>query len=85
MKQLRSLFCLMFVLGILFSQPLCVFAQKEHGGKEHAGAGSAEGGALAPAVSEADEAAILKESADALEATRPDLAAKLRALAANEE
>ena len=85
MKQLGSLFCLALVLGFFLVGPLFVLAA-EHGGKEHAGAGTVVtegapgGGALAPAEDEDAENAVIREAADALEATRPDLAAKLRAL-----
>ena len=86
MKRLHSLFCLALVLGFLSAGPPILRAA-EHGGKEHAGqgttgaTGAAGGGALAPAENEDAEHAVMLEAADALEATRPDLAAKLRDLA----
>lgn len=90
MKALRPFVCLMLCVGLLFGNPLFVLAQQEHGGQEHAGEGEVvkeHGGEMTAEVG--GEATLLKESADALEVTRPDLAARLRAwaekLAAGEE
>ncbi len=67
-------------LGVLY--PAGALLAGEHGGKEHGGASATqEHGGAAPAVKANDEEATLREAADALRATRPDLAAKLEALA----
>ncbi len=80
MKEVRLLLALALVFGVVTAWPLRVLAQEEHGGKEHAGGEAAteeQGGEAAVE----DDASVLNEAADALEATHPDLAAKLRALA----
>ena len=71
-------------LGVLY--PLGASLAAEHGGKEHGGASATQeqrGNAPAAAApsAEMDEAATLREAADALRATRPDLAKKLDKLA----
>lgn len=86
MKVARRALGFVVVLTTLLVWPVFVWAQEgEH--KDLAGTEEGPGKALgaAPAVSEMDEVAILTEAAAVLDLTHPDLAAKLRALAANEE
>lgn len=71
MKYLRALLCFVFVVGLVLGPSSAVVAQQEHGGQEHGG------GAVAPA---SDYDATILEAAAALEASNPDLAARLRAL-----
>ncbi|MBI4357999.1 MAG: hypothetical protein HY584_01745 [Candidatus Omnitrophica bacterium] len=70
------------VLGVSLWNPTVLLAG-EHGGKEHAGeeqAGKEHGGAQLES-----HAATIREAADALRATNPDLAARLDQIAAQEE
>ena len=89
MKYGRGLFGLVLVLGFVLGRPVFVLAE-EDGRKDDTspalGAVAAEpAGGIVPAVSEMDEVAILTEAAAALDMTKPELAAKLRALALNEQ
>ena len=79
MKLLRTFLSLIFVLGLVTSQPFVALAD-EHGGKEHAGEEEPAG-----EMAMEDELAVLLEAAAALEVTHPELAAKLKALAAKGE
>ena len=80
MKALRGCVALMFVAGLVFNRPLFVFAEEITGKDSIPPIGESGEGP----VSEADEVSILTEAASALDMTHPELAAKLRALAANE-
>lgn len=68
----RAIVALALGLGLGILYPVGALLAGEHGGQEHGGA--------APAAAD-DEEATLREAADALRATHPDLAAKLDALA----
>ena len=86
MKSLRGFLALVFVLGLVFGRPLSILAE-EAGAKDDPSAlmaASEQAGGMAPMVAETDEVSILTEAAAALDATHPELAAKLRALAVNE-
>ena len=62
--------------GFLVVSPSALMAA-EHGGKEHGGGAVKEHGSSTVS----GDVAILKEAASALKASRPDLAAKLEAMA----
>lgn len=80
MNWKKPLLGLALILGAAVSMPQFLLAGehggKEHGGQEHGGTAVEEGPSHAAAIQEA--AALLK-------ATHPDLAARLEAIAAEEE
>ena len=90
MKHVRALLILAVVFGFVCSRPFLVLAEememKEDMEDTALGEPSigTEDAALPSAMPEEDEVAVLTEAAVALDATHPELAAKLRALAANE-
>ncbi|MBI2166956.1 MAG: hypothetical protein HYU34_01790 [Candidatus Omnitrophica bacterium] len=79
MKKIFAAFVFVLVLGTLLWNPGLVLAGehggKEHGGQEHGGAAVEEG---------RSHAAVLREAAAALQATNPELAAKLEEIAEEE-
>lgn len=81
MKRMLMMSALVVGLGVL---PLAAIAA-EHGGQEHGGAAEANPTGGEHAHSAEETAATLHEAADALRATRPDLADKLEHLAESYE
>ena len=82
MKVLRSWIAWVFILGLIFSRPLFAALSDDD---TSTGTPLGMAGGVGPAVAEEEEGGILMEAAEALEETHPELAAKLRALAANEQ
>ena len=86
MRRLRGFLAVVFVFGLLLDRSFSVLAE-EMDAKTDPGVGmpgEEESGEPPLPVAETDEVTILTEAAAALDATHPELAAKLRALAVNE-
>lgn len=77
----KTMIALVLGLGLGVLYPVGALLAGEHGGKEHGGSSATQEPRGAAPAAAGDEAAVLREAADALRATRPDLAAKLDALA----
>ncbi len=86
MKNSRMFLAAVFVLGMVFSRPAFVLAE-ELDEKNDLGMGIPMGedsGSLGSEASEKDEVSVISEAAEILDATHPELAAKLRAIATKE-
>lgn len=75
MKKKISVLSVLVMTAFMMMQPVCLLAG-EHGGQEHGG--KEHGGSHG-------DAATIKEAAEALRSTNPDLAAKLDKIAGKHE
>lgn len=82
MRKILALLVFVLVFGISLWNPAIL--AEEHGGKEHGG--QEHGGSAVEESPSAEEgvSAVLREAAEALRLTRPDLAEKLEKMAEEE-